>query len=85
MGWGLGGTGASGGAPARLDRPISLLIGKQKPALNRGRLLLGNLSSCSCYIIPLMSGTLFWADSFSGISATIASVVRMFLAIEAAF
>ena len=38
------------------------------------------------YIIPLMSGMPPpWAPSFSGGSATIASVVRMFLAIDAAF
>src|ERR1019366_3615193 len=41
-------------------------------------------SSASGYIIPLMSG--IPPPAFlSGISATIASVVRMFLAIEAAF
>src|ERR1700737_2786481 len=40
--------------------------------------------SASGYIIPLMSG-MPPPDSLSGISATIASVVRMFLAIEAAF
>src|SRR5215211_8479510 len=37
------------------------------------------------YIIPLMSGMPPWPPSFSGGSATIASVVRMFLAIDAAF
>jgi hypothetical protein len=41
-----------------------------------------------CYIIPLMSGMPPPPPPppfFSGISATIASVVRMFLAIDAAF
>jgi hypothetical protein len=43
-----------------------------------------SVSSVSGYIIPLMSGVPP-ADSLSGISATMASVVRMFLAIDAAF
>ena len=40
-----------------------------------------------CYIIPPMSGMPppIGAAAFSGASATIASVVRMFLAIDAAF
>ena len=41
-------------------------------------------SGCA-YIIPLMSGIPAPAFSFSGASATMHSVVRMFFAIEAAF
>src|SRR5207247_5561716 len=46
---------------------------------------LRSTSHCAVYIIPDMSGMPAPAPSFSGISATIASVVRMFLAIDAAF
>src|SRR5690348_9785163 len=41
--------------------------------------------TCSGYIIPLMSGIPPPPPFLSAISATIASVVRMFFAIEAAF
>jgi hypothetical protein len=66
----------------RANRP-----GLQSRLLGEALACCGELSSKPSYIIPPMSGMPppAIAGSFSGGSATIASVVRMFLAIEAAF
>ena len=69
---------------AERDRPwdrIPMKIGVRTVANGQ------SVTSASGYIMPLMSGMPPPApsDSFSGTSATIASVVRMFLAIDAAF
>src|SRR5579875_170772 len=70
--------------PSSLHRPTLIRSAASAPAMSAG----AELHYLDDYIIPLMSGMPPPpppAASFSGISATIASVVRMFLAIEAAF
>src|SRR6185312_1078594 len=68
--------------------PLSVSTTTEGPASCRALVTSnGSYTATDPYIIPLMSGMPppAPAPSFSGTSATIASVVRMFLAIEAAF